>query len=387
MKRFIVWVVIGIIAISIVQSLIQILIPIIYFLLIVIAVLCLYGLLPPKFRFAPIEKWLSNEEEKRKTATTTNTPPQFSSNIDFNRFANFSSSNRLPDRKELKSYLKSRVIGQEEAIEPLIKVVLGKLAAENSTKPLIVFLVGPTGVGKTELSKSLPDALGNKLIRFDMGEFADINKANNLFGSPKGYIGSDSGGALPTALRANKKRCIILFDEVEKAHESLWTQLYAFFDEGRVSDTLGQTIAPKDTICLLTSNIEGEKIANNPKEAKEIIKSCGYFPTAFVGRIDKIIPVLRLSYSDNAKLTVVLAQKIAQQYGISLVIDQEALEELMPVVEDEASKYGGRGISEKIKDLLLDDFVDLQTEGVSQAKLIQKNDRLTAVSIQFQSKL
>ncbi len=292
----------------------------------------------------------------------------------------FNPGGKLPDRAELKAKLKQRVIGQEAAIDTLVRMVMGKLAAKNS-KPLVVFLPGPTGTGKTELSKALAEALETKLTRFDMGEYAESHKASNLFGSPKGYVGSTDGGALPNALRHSKKRCVLLFDEVEKAHSSLWRQMLAFFDEGRVSDTIGQTLAPKNTICLLTSNIEADKIADNPESAKDIIKQCGYFPPEFLGRIDKVIPLLRLGEADTARLTVVLAKKLASEFDISLIIEQEALEHLVNVTFDEAQKYGGRGIMEKVKDLIADDLVELQGNSIFQARLVVKEDRLRAVPL------
>ena len=214
-----------------------------------------------------------------------------------------------------------------------------------------------------------------------MGEYAESHKASNLFGSPKGYVGSSDGGALPNALRDSKRRCVLLFDEVEKAHSSLWRQMLAFFDEGRVSDTIGQTVAPKNTICLLTSNIEADKIAENPESAKDIIKQCGYFPPEFLGRIDKVIPLLRLSAADTGKLTVVLAKKVASEFDINLIIEQEALENLVNVTFDEAQKYGGRGIMEKVKDLIADDLVDLQCKSIFQARLVVKENRLKAVPL------
>ena len=293
---------------------------------------------------------------------------------------NFNFGGKIPDRQELKTQLKKKVIGQEAAIDTLVRVVVGKLAAKNP-KPLVVFLPGPTGTGKTELSKALADALETKLVRFDMGEFAESHKASNLFGSPKGYVGSTEGGSLPNALRKSKKRCVLLFDEVEKAHQSLWRQMLAFFDEGRVSDTLGQTLAPKNTICLLTSNIEADKIAEQPEAAKDIIKLCGYFPPEFLGRIDKVIPLLRLNASDTARLTVVLAKRVAARYDINLIIEQEALEELVNATFDEGQKYGGRGIMEKVGDLLMDDLIDLQCQSIFQARLVVRDERLKAVPL------
>ena len=286
---------------------------------------------------------------------------------------------KLPTRDELKGKLQSKVIGQQAAIDTLVRVVLGKLAAEKNPKPLVVFLPGPTGTGKTEISKALADALETRLVRFDMGEYAESHSASNLFGSPKGYVGSTEGGALPNALRQSKRCCVLLFDEVEKANQGLWRQLLAFFDEGRVSDTLGQVKAPKNTICLLTSNLDAEKIAERPESAKEILKHGGYFPPEFLGRIDKIIPLLTLSGADLAKLTVLQTKRLADRFGITLIIEQEALEELVSATYEEAKKFGGRGIMERVSDLLTDDLLDLQCDRVSHARLVIEEERLKAV--------
>ena len=393
-------------------------------LLTTVALLCIYSLLPAKFRINSFEQWLGIQRKPRTSpvaTTPTNnlndgttdtdnngngvtpktdsepdepvfTPPTvevkpqpepepelIQPELKFDTIK-FNFNGKLPDREELKANLKRKVIGQDAAIDVLVRVVLGKLASKNN-KPLVVFLPGPTGSGKTELSKALAEALESKLTRFDMGEFAESHKASNLFGSPKGYVGSTEGGALPNALRTSKKRCVLLFDEVEKAHQSLWRQLLAFFDEGRVGDVLGQTSAPKNTICLLTSNLAADKIAENPETAKDIIKMGGYFPPEFLGRIDKVIPLLRLGTVDTARLTVVLAKKVANRFDINLIIEQEALVELVNATFDEGQKYGGRGIMERIGDLIGDDLLDLQGQQIFQARLIVKNDRLRAVPL------
>ena len=395
--------------------------PIIFLILITaVALLCIYSLLPAKFRINAFEQWLGVQRKPKthntnpvsSTPTNNNVPTSESSpeledsepdltpptiqpepepepeliqpELKFDT-VKFNLNGKLPDREELKASLKKKVIGQDAAIDVLVRVVLGKLASKNN-KPLVVFLPGPTGSGKTELSKALAEALETKLTRFDMGEFAESHKASNLFGSPKGYVGSTEGGALPNALRTSKKRCVLLFDEVEKAHQSLWRQLLAFFDEGRVSDVLGQTLAPKNTICLLTSNLEADRIAENPKAAKDIIKQGRYFPPEFLGRIDKVIPLLRLDTADTARLTVVLARKVANRFDINLIVEQEALEELVNVTYDEGQKYGGRGIMEKIGDLIVDDLLDLQGQQIYQARLIIENDRLRAIPLMSEVK-
>lgn len=364
-----------------------------------VALCCVYALLPENFRLPGVERWLdpnwesvpsvpripsssgsssssSKSDDSGSVPTVQSNQPQ----LDFNRVVP-RLGGKLPDREALVAQLKSKVIGQETAIETLVRVVLGKLAAQNHPKPLVVFLPGPTGTGKTEISKALAEALGTKLTRFDMGEYADAFKTSNLMGSAKGYVGSDEGGALPNAIRHSKKRCVLLFDEVEKAHQSLWRQLLAFFDEGRLTDTMGSVVAPKDTICLLTSNLEAEKIAENPDAAKDILKQSGFFLPEFIGRVDKFIPLLRLNQADSARLTVILANRVAKRYGISLLIEQEALEELVSETFEEGEKYGGRGLQEKILDLLSDDFIDLQGDRTTQARLVVRGERLRAVPL------
>ena len=383
-QKFLSWLVIGWLLMAFLALIGGLLSPLVHLLGLIVAILCIYGLLPPKLRIASVESWLgfdSNTDggNNNTTATATASPKAQQPDLDFHRI--LSREEKLPEREQLKAQLNAQVIGQHDAVDTLVRVTLGKLAARKSTKPLVVFLPGPTGTGKTEISKALAHALNSKLVRFDMGEFAEQQKASNLFGSSKGYVGSEDGGALPNALRKSKNKCVILFDEVEKAHQSLWRQLLAFFDEGRISDTLGQVHAPKNTICILTSNIEAEKIAENPRDAKDIIKNCGYFPSEFLGRIDKIIPLLRLSFADTAKLATILTKKLADLYEISLIIEQSALGELMDAVSEEANKYGGRGIMEKARDLLLDDLMDLQAERISHAKLVKQGERLAVVPL------
>ena len=403
------WVIVGWIALYILSALGTIIPWLIAIIGLAIALCCAYALLPPQFRYQPIEEWLgygkvrpqsrkpsasSNRKHQSSDTSVEKTDAEDTEKIDIEEididveiqqpeldFASiFSTKDKLPDREELKALLKTKVIGQDEAIDTIVRVTLGKLAAKKSIKPLVIFLPGPTGSGKTEMSKALASALDTELIRFDMGEYADQFKSSNLFGSSKGYAGSEDGGALPNAIRKSKNKCVILFDEVEKAHQSLWRQLLAFFDEGRVGDTLGQSIAPKNTICLLTSNIEAEKVAQNPDQAKDIIKDCGFFPPEFIGRINKIVPLLRLNLADTARLTTILAKKIADEYEVTLIIHQRALNELMETIAEEADKYGGRGIMEKINDLILDDLIDLQADGVSHAKLEKQGDRFRAIA-------
>jgi hypothetical protein len=268
-------------------------------------------------------------------------------------------------KDQLIAAIARNVIGQRAAIETASTYVRGKLGARDTgkSKPLVFLLPGPTGTGKTELSKALAEAIGTKLVRYDMGEYAEEFKASNLFGSPKGYVGSEDGGALPNAIRRGGKRLVILFDEVEKAHQSLWQKLLAFMDEGRTSDSKGEVLAPKDTIILLTTNRQAEAVAMDPEAAREILQHDGYFSPEFLGRIEKIIPMPRLTETDMMQLTHRLLDVLAKQYGLALAVDDDALVVLYVASRDAAMRAGGRGITERLRDVLLDDLIELQAEG------------------------
>ncbi|WP_017720321.1 AAA family ATPase [Kamptonema formosum] len=286
----------------------------------------------------------------------------------------------LPTAEELTRQLRQKVIGHQEPIANLVKLVRGKIAAQKSPKPLVLVLAGPTGTGKTELSKALAEALGTTLERCDMGEYAEEDKVANLFGSPLGYVGSEQGGWLPNALRRNRQRCVLLFDEIEKAHKSIWRQMLAFFDEGRASDANGTAIAPKDTICLLTSNLASEQIAESPSRAKEILQKTGFLPPEFMGRIDKVIPLGRLGLAEQGEMILRLVKRFAgERYGIDLVVAGHALAALVQRTYEPAQNYGGRGVNEALADLFTDELIDLQTQSVTRAELILQDGRMQIV--------
>ncbi|MDL5052658.1 AAA family ATPase [Oscillatoria laete-virens NRMC-F 0139] len=291
----------------------------------------------------------------------------------------------LPTAEELTHQLRQKVIGHQEPIANLVKLVRGKIAAQNSPKPLVILLPGPTGTGKTELSKALAEVLGTTLERCDMGEYGEEHKVANLFGSPIGYVGSEQGGWLPNVLRRNQQRCVLLFDEIEKAHASIWRQMLAFFDEGRASDANGTAIAPKDTICLLTTNLASEQICEVPTRAKEILQKTEFLPPEFIGRIDKVIPLGRLGLAEQGEMILRLVKRFAQdRYGIDLVVDRPALEALVQKTYEQAQNYGGRGVNEAITDLFTDELIDLQTQNIIRAELVLQDGRMQIVSSERQ---
>jgi len=284
----------------------------------------------------------------------------------------------VPTKEELVASIQRNMIGQTDSIRMAATYVRGKLASKPSpdgrSKPLVFLATGPTGTGKTEFAKSLASALGVDMVRFDMGEYGEDMKVSNLFGSSKGYVGSEDGGDLPNAIRqvgkGANKRLVILFDEVEKAHHSIWQKLLAFLDEGRAADSKGSEVAPKNTIVILTTNRMAEEIAKSPDSAKVLLIHDAYFSREMLGRIDKIIPFPKLPAAKMLELTHRQLAVKAASYGLSLVIvEEEALLELFSKSRENADLAGGRGITETIQDLLLEDMVELQCEGVERARL------------------
>jgi AAA domain (Cdc48 subfamily) len=287
----------------------------------------------------------------------------------------------IPTQEELVGKLRARVIGQEKAIDTLALFTRGWLSRKEGGKPLVVLLPGPTGTGKTELCKALGAALGTSLIRFDMGEFDDKDKANKLFGSAPGYMGSEQGGRLPNAIRESDGVLVVLFDEVEKAYSDLWQQMLAFFDEGRVSDSLGTEIAPKNTICLMSTNLKSDEIGDHPEQAEDILRESKHFSREFLGRVNKILPMPRLSPEDQIELSKLLVRRLGKEYEIELSIDTEALEKLQELTAKAAYYGGGRGIAKELESMFLKDLLELRIAQWDKAQIKLEDGQLKMVGL------
>ena len=161
---------------------------------------------------------------------------------------------------KLEETLHNRVIGQDEAVAAVAKAIRrGRVGLKDPDRPIGSFLfLGPTGVGKTELSKALADAMfgtENSLIRVDMSEFMEKHTVSKLIGSPPGYVGYDEGGQLSEKVRRNPYS-VILFDEVEKAHPDVFNVLLQVLDDGHITDSTGRVIDFKNTIIIMTTMLE-----------------------------------------------------------------------------------------------------------------------------------
>ena len=258
---------------------------------------------------------------------------------------NESESDRL---KKLDKTLEKRVIGQEEAIQALSKAVKrGRVGLKDPARPIGSFLfLGPTGVGKTELSKALAEALfGNEedMIRVDMSEYMEKHSVSKMIGSPPGYVGHEDGGQLSEKVRRNPYS-VILFDEIEKAHPDVFNVLLQVLDDGRITDSQGRTVDFKNTILIMTSNIGSPYLLDGIDENGEIKPEAqsqvmddlrGHFRPEFLNRLDEIIMFKPLTKSNIGKIVDLMVGELDKRLA-----DQELSLELTDAAKDQVIENG-----------------------------------------------
>ena len=204
----------------------------------------------------------------------------------------------------LENNMKKHVIGQDEAIHLISEAIIrARAGIKDPNRPIGSFMfLGPTGVGKTEIAKTLAYELFDDvrhIVRIDMSEYMESHSVSRLVGAPPGYVGYDEGGQLTEAVRRNPYS-IVLFDEIEKAHKDVFNILLQILDDGRITDSQGRTVDFKNTIIIMTSNLGSEYILNKEPNAKELINKELFrtFKPEFLNRIDEIITFNALS-KDN----------------------------------------------------------------------------------------
>ena len=194
------------------------------------------------------------------------------------------------------------MVGQDEGVEKVTEAIIrSKAGIKDPTKPIGSFLfLGPTGVGKTELAKALAESLfddESNMVRIDMSEYMEKHSVARLIGAPPGYVGYDEGGQLTEAVR-RKPYCVVLFDEVEKAHPDVFNVLLQVLDDGRITDSTGKTVDFKNTIIIMTSNIGSQYLLEGidadgrvMKDAEEMVMGDlrAHFRPEFLNRLDEII--------------------------------------------------------------------------------------------------
>jgi ATP-dependent Clp protease ATP-binding subunit ClpB len=271
--------------------------------------------------------------------------------------------------------LRKRVIGQEEALKAVANAVRrARAGLQDPNRPIGSFLfLGPTGVGKTELAKTLAAFLfddDKAMVRIDMSEFMEKHAVSRLIGAPPGYVGYDEGGVLTEAVRRRPYQ-VILFDEVEKAHEDVFNVLLQVLDDGRLTDGQGRTVDFKNTIIVLTSNLgsdilahqaDGEPTSMVHGQVMAVVRQ--HFRPEFLNRLDEIVLFRRLQRADMASIVdIQLAslRKLLADRKISLDLDRSAMDWL--AAEGYDSTYGARPLKRVIQRSLQNPLAGLILEG------------------------
>ena len=259
---------------------------------------------------------------------------------------------------DLDKKLKSKVIGQDEAVDVVSKAVRrGRINVSPRRRPSSFIFVGPTGVGKTELARTLADILFNdeqSMIRLDMSEYMEKHSVSRLVGSPPGYVGYDEGGQLTEAVR-RKPYSVVLFDEIEKAHPDVFNMLLQILDDGRLTDSKGRTVDFKNTVIIMTSNVGSDilqqtDIDEETKKSRVLDRMRSMFKPEFLNRVDEIITFQPLTPDQiGAILQIQLAKLKArlQAQKIQIEISDAALAALAKSGCDIA--YGARPLKRAIQ--------------------------------------
>lgn len=290
--------------------------------------------------------------------------------------------------KNLEQTLHKRVIGQNEAVEAVSKAIRrGRVGLKDPNRPIGSFLfLGPTGVGKTELSKALAESLfGNEdaIIRVDMSEYMESHSTAKLIGSPPGYVGFDEGGQLTEKIR-RKPYSVILFDEIEKAHPDVMNMLLQILDDGRLTDSQGRTVNFKNTVVIMTSNVGARMITDKNtlgftasvdkkeeavKEYEAIKKDVmgelkRQFRPEFINRIDEIIVFHKLTEEDIKQIVEIMLSEVGkrlQEQAIVIEVDDSVKELIMKKGLD--TNFGARPLKRAVQNILEDKIAEEILEG------------------------
>ena len=265
---------------------------------------------------------------------------------------------------KLEEHLHQRVVGQDEAIKAVANAVRrARAGLQDPNRPLGSFIfLGPTGVGKTELSRALAEFLfddENAMIRIDMSEYMEKHAVARLIGAPPGYVGYEEGGQLSEAVR-RKPYSVVLFDEIEKAHQDVFNVLLQVLDDGRITDGQGRTVDFKNTVIIMTSNIGSQYITEeeqSPEARRRLVMDAlrAHFRPEFLNRVDEIIIFDRLSEDDLKRIVEIQLKRLSkrlEQQKITLDLSDSAKQLLAREGYDPV--YGARPVRRTIQKEILD---------------------------------
>ena len=292
--------------------------------------------------------------------------------------------------RQMGNALSQRVIGQEEAVQKVVKAIQrSRMGLRDPRKPIgTFFLLGPTGVGKTHLAQCLAEEMfGNRnaIIRFDMSEYMEKHTVSLLVGAPPGYVAHEDGGKLTEAVR-RKPYSIVLFDEIEKAHPDIFNVLLQVMDEGRLTDRQGHIVDFKNTIIILTSNVGTRQLSEfgtgigfgadslDDKATERMLTKAlqRTFPPEFVNRLDDIIVFHPLNDEALAQILWLELRPLQvrlEAMGYGLELSEETQQEILRLARDK--QYGARPLKRAIQTLIEDPLTDKLLAGEIENKIIK----------------
>ena len=295
----------------------------------------------------------------------------------------------------LRDNLSKKILGQDEAIEAISNSILRKRAnIRNIERPPSFIFVGPTGVGKTALVKELAYELFDSkesIIKLDMSEYMESHSVSKLIGSPPGYVGYDEAGQLTERVRRNPYS-IVLFDEIEKAHPSIFNILLQILDDGKLTDSQGRSVSFKHTIIVLTSNLgtnfksDGYGFANKQidselleSKTKEALKE--FFSPEFLNRIDDVITFNKLSHdtlTKIAELLIIELQNETKEKNILFTYSKDVVKYIVEKGYNE--KFGARplrrAIQKYIEDIIAVEYIKGDLKENTEYKLVVKDNKI-----------
>ena len=292
----------------------------------------------------------------------------------------------------MESILHRRVIGQNEAVTAVSRAIRrGRVGLSDPDRPIGSFLfLGPTGVGKTELCRALAEAVfgeSDAMIRLDMSEYMEKHAVSKLIGSPPGYVGYEDGGQLTERVR-RKPWSVVLFDEIEKAHEDVWSILLQIMDDGRLTDSAGRVVSFRNTIIVMTSNVGAKSISDGrPRmgftpdggDEAQLMRTRineelrRTFKPEFLNRIDETIVFRRLSRAEIRSIAERMLLTVAERFkalGMTLSVPDQVVDFLAERGYDE--KYGARPLRRAIRSMIEDKAAELMlTDSLGRGDTVQ----------------
>ncbi len=299
---------------------------------------------------------------------------------------------------KLEDRLKEHIVGQDEAVSAVSAAVRrGRVGISPKRKPVSFIFVGSTGVGKTELVKQLAADLFNTpeaLIRLDMSEFMEKHAVSRIIGSPPGYVGYDEAGQLTEKVR-RKPYCVVLFDEIEKAHPDVLNILLQILDDGRITDAQGRTVNFENTVIVMTTNAGSNtkvgsvgfgRTANEQSKDRAMKALQDFLRPEFINRVDEIVCFNQLTEADFRRIAVIMLSELKgalADKGITFLWDDTLLDYL--VKKSYSAAYGARNlrrtIQKELEDAIAAKIIESYKTPVTHLKAVGDEDNLELLSL------